>query len=326
MRTGRAFPEMATRTATAMTTLLIADPIFAEHETPPGHPERSERHRAVMAALDAERFSGLLRRGAPAADAAAIARVHPGGYRDALRRALPAAGFAQLDPDTFLSPRSLAAAECAAGGAVAAVDAVYGGECRNAFIAARPPGHHALAGRPMGFCLFNNVAIAALHARAAHGAARIAIADFDVHHGNGTQDIFWDDPGVLFASSHEFPQYPGSGRESERGAFDNVFNAPLPPGTGSDAFRRAWGDRLLPAIADFGPDIILVSAGFDAHRADPLGGLELDEADFAWVTRALATVAADKCAGRLVALLEGGYDLAALGRSVAAHVAVLMDA
>lgn len=314
------------RPAASMTTLLVADPIFREHETPPGHPERRDRHSAVMKALDAERFSGLLRRGTTAASAAAIGRAHPGAYRDAVMRARPAAGFAQLDPDTWLSPRSIEAAECAAGGAIAAVDAVFAGVARNAFVAARPPGHHALHDRPMGFCIFNTVAVAALHARATHGARRLAIVDFDVHHGNGTQDIFWDDADAFFASSHEFPQYPGTGRASERGAFDNILNAPLPTGSGTEEFRRIWGEKLLPALAGFGPDIILVSAGFDAHRADPLGGLSLSAEDFAWITREIAAIAADTCGGRLVSALEGGYDLDALGDSVAAHVAALMDA
>jgi acetoin utilization deacetylase AcuC-like enzyme len=319
-------PPTDRRTGAAMTTLLVAGDIFGAHATPPGHPECADRNGAVMGALSGERFADLLR-GAPApASAEAICRAHSGAYLAALKDKRPSAGFAQIDPDTYLSPKSVDIAECAAGGAITAVDAVFARRARNAFVAARPPGHHALRDRPMGFCLLNNVAIAALHAREAHGARRLAIVDFDVHHGNGTQDIFWDDAEAFFASSHEYPQYPGTGRAGDRGAFENVFNAPLPTGSGGKEFRTAWGERLLPALAEFGPDIILVSAGFDAHRADPLGGLRLAEEDFAWVTAEIAAVAADTCGGRMVSVLEGGYDLAALGRSVAAHVAVLMDA
>jgi acetoin utilization deacetylase AcuC-like enzyme len=203
---------------------------------------------------------------------------------------------------------------------------VFKGEAKNAFIAARPPGHHALASRAMGFCLFNSAVVAAFHARAVHGAKRVAVVDFDVHHGNGTEAIFWNDENAFYASSHEFPQYPGTGRSSDRGAFDNVANAPLPTGASGEAFRRAWGERLLPALSAFGPDLIVISAGFDAHRADPLGGLALVEADFAWATAEIAGLARDQCGGRLISVLEGGYDLGALGRSAAAHVKALMAA
>ncbi|MEQ8935678.1 MAG: histone deacetylase family protein, partial [Amphiplicatus sp.] len=195
-----------------------------------------------------------------------------------------------------------------------------------AFVAARPPGHHAEPARAMGFCLFNAAAVTALHARAAHGATRVAVVDFDVHHGNGTEAAFWHDENAFYASSHEWPQYPGTGRTSDRGASDNIVNAPLPTGTGGNAFRRAWGDTLLPALSDFDPDFLVISAGFDAHRADPLGGLQLTEDDFVWLTVALAAIARDKAEGRVVSLLEGGYDLAALGRSAAAHVKALMQA
>ena len=192
-------------------------------------------------------------------------------------------------------------------------------------IVARPPGHHAEPERAMGFCLFNGAAIAALHARSVHGAKRVAVVDFDVHHGNGTEAAFWHDENAFYASSHQWPQYPGTGRASDRGAFDNIANAPLAGGEGSLAFRRAWGETLLPALSDFGPELIVISAGFDAHRADPLGGLELTEEDFAWATREIAAVARDKAGGRLVSIMEGGYDLKALSDSVAAHVKVLMD-
>lgn len=213
----------------------------------------------------------------------------------------------------------------AAGGACAAVDAIYAGEAKNAFIAARPPGHHAEPERAMGFCFFNNAAIAANHARK-HGANRIAVVDFDVHHGNGTEAALWHDENAFFASSHEWPQYPGTGKESDRGAFDNIHNAPLATGDGSDEFRRIWGERLLPALSDFGPDFIVISAGFDAHAADPLGGLKLTEDDFIWATAEIAGIARDKAGGRLISVLEGGYDLPALGASAAAHVKALMAA
>ncbi len=309
-----------------MTTLLFDHDAFGAHETPPGHPERAERYEAVRAALAAERFAPLQRRIAPRADPEEIKRAHEAAYVAAIFDAAPEDGLVRLDPDTVMGPSSLDAALRAAGAGVAAVDAIYAGEAKNAFIAARPPGHHAPADRAMGFCVFNSAAIAALHARAAHGAARVAVVDFDVHHGNGTEAIFWYDENAFYASSHEWPQYPGTGRDSDRGAFDNVANVALKTGSDGDAFRRAWGDRLLPALSGFRPDFLVISAGFDAHRADPLGGLSLTEADFDWVTRELLGVARACCGGRVVSLLEGGYDLSALARSTAAHVAALMEA
>ncbi len=309
-----------------MTTLLYEHPSFGAHETPPGHPERSARYEAIARALAAEEFSGLIRRDAPIGDAQAIKRVHAGPYFEIVGKKAPERGFVQFDPDTFMGPSSFEAASRAAGAAVAAVDAIYAGEAKNAFVAARPPGHHATPDRAMGFCFFNTAAVAALHARAVHGAKRVAVVDFDVHHGNGTEAAFWQDEDAFYASSHEFPQYPGTGRASDRGAFDNVANAPLPSGSGGSEFQRAWGKQLLPALADFGPDFIVVSAGFDAHRADPLGGLKLVEEDFAWITREILAVAGDKCGGRLVSALEGGYDLAALAASVSTHVRGLMAA
>lgn len=309
-----------------MTTLLYSHPAFAAHETPPGHPECPGRHQAVETALAAEEFSGLARRAAPLAEAGQIERVHSARYRAAIEAAAPSAELVRLDPDTSMGPSSLEAALRAAGASCAAVDAIYAGDATNAFIAARPPGHHATPERAMGFCLFNNAAIAALHARAVCGAKRVAVVDFDVHHGNGTEAAFWHDENAFYASSHEHPQYPGTGRESDRGAFGNIVNAPLATGSGADAFRRAWAERILPALSDFAPDFIVISAGFDAHRSDPVGGLRLDEEDFAAVTRGILEVARDCCGGRAVSVLEGGYDLRALGRSVAAHVKALMDA
>jgi len=309
-----------------MTTLLYTHASFSAHETPPGHAEHGGRYRAVEKALGAEEFAALVRREAPRASSEAIERVHPGAFRRAIEEAAPAEGMSQLDPDTFMGPHSLDAALRAAGAGVAAVDALYAGEAENAFVAARPPGHHAEPTRAMGFCFFNSAAIAALHARAAHGAQRVAVVDFDVHHGNGTEAAFWHDEHAFYASSHEWPQYPGTGRASDRGASDNIANAPLPTGTEGSAFRRAWGETLLPALSDFEPDFLVISAGFDAHSADPLGGLRLTEDDFVWLTAALAAIARDKAEGRIVSLLEGGYDLAALGRSAAAHVKALMQA
>ncbi len=308
-----------------MTTLLFEHDAFGGHETPPGHPERAERYEAVRTALAQERFGGLVRRTAPRAARAAIERAHTSAYVDAIFAAAPESGLVRLDPDTTMGPHSLDAALRAAGAGVAAVDAIYGGDAKNAFVAARPPGHHAPPDRAMGFCLFNAAAVTALHARAAHGAGKIAVADFDVHHGNGTEAMFWNDENAFYASSHEWPQYPGTGRASDRGAFGTIANAPLATGASGDDFRRAWGEKLLPALADFRPDFLVISAGFDAHRADPLGGLALTEADFDWVTRELLGVARSCCAGRAVSLLEGGYDLGALARSAIAHVAALMD-
>jgi acetoin utilization deacetylase AcuC-like enzyme len=309
-----------------VTTLFYDHDSFGAHETPPGHAERAERHAAVAAALSGQEFAPLLRRVAPRAERAAIERAHGARYVGFIEDNAPNDGMARLDPDTFMGAHSLDASLRAAGAGIAAVDAIYAGEANNAFVAARPPGHHAEPERAMGFCLFNSAAIAALHARAAHGARRVAVVDFDVHHGNGTEAMFWHDEGAFFASSHEWPQYPGTGRATDRGAFDNIVNAPLPTGSDGAAFRRVWGEKLLPALSDFAPDFVVISAGFDAHRADPLGGLALTEEDFSWVTREIASVARGRASGRIVSLLEGGYDLAALGASAAAHVRALMAA
>ena len=227
-----------------------------------------------------------------------------------------------LDPDTVLSPGSAEAALRAAGAAIAAVDAVLGGDAQRAFCAVRPPGHHATRNTPMGFCLFNSIAAAALHALDAYGLERVAIVDFDVHHGNGTQAIFEADPRVLFVSSHQVPLYPDSGYADETGV-GNIINAPLPPGAGGDAFRAAWSNMLLPALDRFRPQLLLVSAGFDAHRRDPLAQLELEADDYAWLTRELVAIADRHANGRIVSLLEGGYDLQALRECSVAHVAAL---
>jgi acetoin utilization deacetylase AcuC-like enzyme len=303
-----------------MGVIVFEHDAFGEHETPEGHAEQKPRYAAVRDALRRDGLDALPRREAPPAAREALLLAHPASHVDAVMGAAPESGIIALDPDTFMGPSSLEAALRGAGAAVAAVDAVFAGEADAAFAACRPPGHHTTPDRAMGFCLFNNAAIAARHARAAHGAARIAVADFDVHHGNGTQDIFWSDAQGFFASSHEWPQYPGTGRAEERGAFDNVRNAAIATGEGSTAFRRAWGETLLPALSAFDPDVIIVSAGFDAHAADPLGGLMLNEDDFDWITAEILAVARAQCGGKLVSVLEGGYDLAALGSSAAAHV------
>ncbi|WP_425409757.1 histone deacetylase family protein [Hyphococcus sp.] len=308
-----------------MKTILYSHASFGAHEVPPGHVEHAGRYAAVEQALSAGGFDDLDRRVPSRASAEQIERVHPAAFRSLVEDNAPSEGFAQFDADTFMGPSSLEATLRAAGGACAAVDAIYAGGATNAFVASRPPGHHAEPERAMGFCLFNAAAVAAMHARAVHGAKRVAVVDFDVHHGNGTEAAFWHDEHGFYASSHEWPQYPGTGRKSDRGAFDNIANAPLATGEGGEAFRRAWGETLLPMLSDFSPDFIVISAGFDAHGADPLGGLRLTEADFAWVTAEIRAVARDKAGGRIVSVLEGGYDLPALGRSAAAHVKALME-
>lgn len=308
-----------------MNTALITHSAAADHETPEGHPERVARYHAVMQALSADRFAALDRREAPVAEDGEILRCHPAAYLDRVRAAIPANGGRALDADTHVSPGSLDAALRGVGGCCAAVDAVIAGEVRNAFVAMRPPGHHAETATAMGFCLFGNVAIAAKRALDHHGLDRVAVVDFDVHHGNGTQDLLWSEDRAFFASSHQMPLFPGSGAAHETGASGNVLNVPLDPGTGSAEMRRAWDDAILPAVTDFRPDLILISAGFDAHAADPLASLNWSTDDFAWVTRRICGVADVVCDGRVVSTLEGGYDLDALAAGVAAHVGELME-
>ncbi len=295
------------------------------HDTGPYHPECAERLRAIHAALEAERFAPLLREEAPRASREALTRVHPEAYVEAILALRPAEGeFVQLDADTVMSAGSAEAALRAAGAAVAAVDAVMEGWARAAFAAVRPPGHHAEAARAMGFCLFNNAAVAAAHARARWGLARVCVLDFDVHHGNGTESLVAADPALFYVSTHQSPAYPFTGAAGERGGFDNIRNRPLPPGTGSAAFRAAWAEELLPAVERFAPELLVVSAGFDAHKADPLAALRLETADFGWITERIVALADRICAGRVVSVLEGGYDTVALAASVAAHVGALM--
>ena len=307
-----------------MTTLLVTHPACLEHRTPAGHPERPDRLRAIAQALDADIFKPLVRAEAPAASLDTIALCHPMDYVEAIRDATPQQGLTQIDADTTMSPGSFEAALRATGGVVHAVDQVMTGKAANAFVAIRPPGHHAETTRPMGFCLFNSASIAARHAQKAHGAERAAIVDFDVHHGHGSQDIFWSDPTVMYCSTHQMPLYPGTGALSESGEHDTIVNAPLRPGDGGQQFRQAMETRILPRLRDFKPDLLIISAGFDAHTRDPLANLNLLEADFAWATQKLMEIADQSANGRVVSVLEGGYDLQGLAGSAAAHVTALM--
>ena len=307
-----------------MTTLLITHESGLRHATPAGHPERADRLRAIARMLEREEFATLAREQAPEAEIEAITRVHPLEYVEHLRDAVPATGVARLDADTSLSAESWEPILRAAGGAVFAVDEVMTGRAANAFVAMRPPGHHAETTTPMGFCFINNAAIAARHAQNKHGSERVAIVDFDVHHGNGSQEIFWSDASVMYCSTHQMPLYPGTGARSERGAHDTIVNAPLSPGDGGAEFMEAFETVILPRLDRFRPDLIVVSAGFDAHARDPLANLNLTEADFGWVTRKLMGIADRHAKGRLVSVLEGGYDLEGLARSVGAHVTALM--
>jgi acetoin utilization deacetylase AcuC-like enzyme len=303
-----------------MTTALYTHPDCLAHVTPPGHPERVDRLKAIetaLAPLDLDRSS------APLATEDDLALCHPRDYIAQIRSAVPQAGSRALDADTFVSPGSFDAALRAVGGCLAAVDAVLEGAAANAFVAARPPGHHALADTPMGFCLFGTVAIAAKHALNRRGLSRVAIVDFDVHHGNGTQALLWSEPRSLFVSSHQMPLWPGSGRPEETGATGNVINLPLPPGSDGVLMRRRYDAQVFPAIDAFAPELILVSAGFDAHAADPLANLEWLAQDYAWLTERICDLADDHCGGRVVSTLEGGYDLQALAESTAAHVDTL---
>ncbi len=307
-----------------MTTLLYSHPACGEHDPGAMHPESPARLVAVLDALAAPEFAALERREAPPATREQLTRVHPETYVEAVFEAIPETGHASLDADTTLSPGSGEAAARAAGALCAAVDAVAAGEAGNAFCAVRPPGHHAEPARPMGFCMFNNVAIGALQARAAHGLQRVAVVDFDVHHGNGTQATFWDDAELFFGSTHQMPLYPGTGEAGERGAHGNIVNMPLAPMSGSGQFRAALSETILPALRRFEPDFVLISAGFDAHADDPLAGLWFHEDDYAWATGELLAVARECCDGRVVSTLEGGYNLEALAASAAAHVGALM--
>ena len=307
-----------------MVTLLYSHPACFDHDPGRVHPERPARLKAVLAALDEAEFDPLERREAPRASREQIARVHSEAYYDQVMAAIPEQGQRGLDADTIVSPGSGEAALRAAGAVCAAVDAVMAGEARNAFCAVRPPGHHAEPERPMGFCLFNSVAVGALQAREVHRANRIAVVDFDVHHGNGTQAMFWNDPDLLFASTHQMPLYPGTGSPTETGSANNILNLALHPMAGTAEFRAAMSQTLLPRLAKFQPDLVLISAGFDAHEDDPLAALRFHEQDFGWATTEIIRVADSACGGRVVSTLEGGYDLEALAVSAAAHVRALL--
>ena len=306
-----------------MTTILYEHPVFLEHHVPPGHPERPDRLRALNAALEHENFKPLKRLEAPIANEDAVTLAHPESFLLEVIRSMPEEGIRQIESDTHASPQSLKAALTGIGGAMAGVDDVFSGKADNVFVASRPPGHHAEHDKVMGFCLFNNVAIAARHAQKAHGVERVAIIDFDVHHGNGTQDIFFDDPSVLYCSTHQMPLYPGTGSRHETGA-GNIVNAPLSPNDDSAVFRDAVRSRILPALHNFRPDLVIISAGFDAHYRDPLAQINLVGEDFDWITGQLMDIAGKYAGNRVVSVLEGGYDLEGLAESAGLHICRLM--
>jgi len=307
-----------------MSTLLVSHRACLDHLTPAGHPERPDRLRAIEQVLEAEAFQDLAREQAPLGTKEQIALCHPTDYVDEIESASPDYGLVRLDADTTMSPGSYEAALRGVGGGILAADEVIAGKVRNAFVAVRPPGHHAETARPMGFCLFNSAAIVARHAQKRYGVEHAAIVDFDVHHGNGSQDIFWSEKTVMYCSTHEMPLYPGTGSVGERGVHNNIVNAPLRAGDSGDQFREAFETAILPRLRDFKPDFLVISAGFDAHTRDPLANLNLIEADYAWVTKKLMEIADERAGGRIVSMLEGGYDLQGLSRSVAAHVTALM--
>ena len=306
-----------------MKTALITHEECLNHITPPGHPEQVARLEYILEAL---KPLDLNRVTAPLAADDDLLRIHPKSHIDALHDAAPEAGSVAIDGDTHMSPGSLQAAYRAAGGVLRAVDMVLQGDAPNAFAAVRPPGHHAETQTAMGFCLFGNVALAAKHALDFHGLKRVAVVDFDVHHGNGTQDLLWDEPRALTITSQQMPLWPGTGAETDTGAYENVINIPLPPESDGKIMRAAYEARVFPKIKAFKPELILVSAGFDAHRDDPLAQLNWSTDDFTWLSRQLCALAGDLCRGRLVSALEGGYDLEALAASVKAHVEILSEA
>lgn len=308
-----------------MSTALFTHPACLQHINPPGHPEQVARLEAVLAALSAPGFAALDRREAPPGEEPAIRRAHPKVQIDKIHDAIPEKGWTQLDGDTALSPGSWEAALRAVGGSVAAVDAVIDGTANNAFVAVRPPGHHAERVKAMGFCLFSNVGIAALHAAETRGLSRIAVLDFDVHHGNGTQSVLWNESRIRFASSHQMPLYPGTGGLHQKGAYGQIRNVPLPEGSDGERMRREWDEKIFPWMREYAPELVLVSAGFDAHARDPLAGLHWETADFGWLTERICDLAEECCAGRVVSVLEGGYDLEALAESTAMHVEILME-
>jgi acetoin utilization deacetylase AcuC-like enzyme len=309
-----------------MATLLITSDAFLAHETPAGHPERADRVAVLQRHFDQPDFGALIRADAPRALLEAATLAHSTNYVDRLAAAAPQSGLVSLDPDTVMSPGTLDAALHGTGAAILAADEVMAGRAANAFCLQRPPGHHAEISTAMGFCLFNHAAIAARHAKKAHGLSRIAILDWDVHHGNGTQDIFWKDKDVMYASLHEMPLYPGTGDADETGDFNQIVNAPLKAGDDGAVFLGRLKDQILPRIEAFRPEMLIISAGFDAHRRDPLANLMLEAADYDQATRLIMDLADKICSGRIVSILEGGYDLTGLTQSADAHVRVLMQA
>ncbi len=304
-------------------TALITHADGLAHQVPDGHPERAARLEHVLHALEPLELSRV---SAPLATEDDLLRCHPQDYIDRIRDNCPTRGVVPIDADTWMSPGSWTAALRAVGGALKAVDLVLKGEHGNAFCATRPPGHHAETATSMGFCLFGTAAIAAKHALDVHKLDRVAVVDFDVHHGNGTQDLLWDEPRTLFVSSHQSPLWPGTGAAEERGAHDNVLNLPLAPDTDGALMRKTYEEHVFPRLRDFAPELLIISAGFDAHAEDPLANLDWQTGDFAWLTRELCALAADTCGGRVVSTLEGGYDLSALSASARAHVEQLLEA
>lgn len=318
--------DLSGRQPRKMATLFVTHHDCIEHDTGPGHPESADRLRVIQRVFEAEEFMFLHREEAPLADLDLIKAVHDPAYVDKVMASIPDHGVEPLDGDTYVSPGSGKAALRSVGGACVAVDAVMGGHERNAFVATRPPGHHAEYDRAMGFCLFNNAAIAAHHARSKFGIKRVAVMDFDVHHGNGTQDLFYNDADLFYCSTHQWPLYPGTGAESERGCANNILNVGMVAGSGTAEVQEAFNSTVLPGIAAFKPELLIISAGFDGHKNDPLAGLCYVADDFVWMTKQLMDLAEEQCGGRVVSLLEGGYDLPSLATSAVQHVRTLMGA
>ena len=309
-----------------MTTILYTHPVCLDHDTSPNHPESANRLRKILEALETPNFDGLIRRESPLASLEQIQAIHPKEQVNLIFSKIPSSGYSKIDADTIVSKDSKEAALRSAGAVIAAVDSVMSQEANNAFCAIRPPGHHAEPNQSMGFCLFNNIAIGADHVMKTYGLKKVAVIDFDVHHGNGTQEIFLKNPNLFYASPHQSPLYPGTGNVKEIGSNKNIINCPLPPGSGSKEFREAMNSSILPSLVEFAPEFLFISAGFDAHVKDPLAQMELNNEDFRWITEKLCEIANNCCFGRIVSALECGYDLTALAEATAEHVETLMAA